>query len=125
MEFADRSMELISFYAISASAQLAKERGTYPSYAGSLWSQGMFPLDTLDLLEKQREEPLEIDRTATLDWSIPKQLVKQYGMRNSQVMAIAPTATISQIAGVSQSIEPLYSVLFVKSNLSAELTRRE
>jgi ribonucleoside-diphosphate reductase alpha chain len=120
--FSDHSMEIISYHAISASAKLAKEKGTYASYSGSLWDQGIFPLDTLDRLEKERGIKLEIDRHAVKDWSPVKTLVKQYGMRNSQVLAIAPTAAISQIAGVSQSIEPLYSTLFVKSNLSGDFT---
>lgn len=120
--FSDESMELISYYAILASANLAKERNPYSSYEGSLWSQGILPIDSLDLLEKERETPLEIDRKSRLDWNYVRKMVAQHKMRNSQVMAIAPTATISQIAGVSQSIEPLYSVLYVKSNLSGDFT---
>lgn len=120
--FADHSMELISYYAITASAKLAKEKGTYSSYSGSLWDQGIFPLDTLDHLEKERGMKLEIDRHSTQDWASANALVKKHGMRNSQVMAIAPTAAIGQIAGVTQSIEPIYSVLYVKSNLSGDFT---
>jgi ribonucleoside-diphosphate reductase alpha chain len=120
--FSDRSMEQISYYAIAASAMLAKERGAYASYSGSLWDQGLFPIDTVDLLEKERGRILEVDRSAAMDWKPLRALVKQYGMRNSQVMAIAPTATISQIINVSQSIEPLYGVLYVQSNLSGEFT---
>lgn len=120
--FSDISMEQISYYAISASANLAKERGSYASYLGSLWDQGIFPIDTLDLLEKERDRTLEVDHSITMDWKPVRALVKQYGMRNSQVMAIAPTATISQIINVSQSIEPLYAVLYVKSNLSGDFT---
>lgn len=118
--FSDKSMEQISYYAISASANLAKERGSYTSYSGSLWDQGIFPIDTLDFLEKERNRTLEIDRSMTMDWQPVRALVKQHGMRNSQVMAIAPTATISQIINVSQSIEPLYAVLYAKSNLSGD-----
>jgi ribonucleoside-diphosphate reductase alpha chain len=120
--FSDRAMELISYHAISASAQLANERGPYTSFKGSLWEQGIFPIDTLDLLEKERERPLEVDRSISMNWEPVRELVRQHGMRNSQVMAIAPTATISQIVNVSQSIEPLYGVLYVKSNLSGDFT---
>jgi ribonucleoside-diphosphate reductase alpha chain len=122
VSFADSTMELISHYAISASANLAKERGCYTSYPGSLWDKGIFPLDTLSSLEKERGQTLSVNRSSTMDWEPVKALVKQHGMRNSQVMAIAPTATISQIINVSQSIEPLYAVLYVKSNLSGDFT---
>ena len=123
IEFADRSMEVISYYAIHASSELAKERGTYPSYEGSLWSQGIFPKDSIDILEKNRgSEFIKVDRTETLDWDKLKAKVKKDGMRNSNVMAIAPTATISNITGVTQSIEPTYQNLYVKSNLSGEFT---
>jgi ribonucleoside-diphosphate reductase alpha chain len=123
IEFADRSMEVISYHAIHASSELAKERGTYPSYEGSLWSQGIFPKDSIDILEKNRgSEFIKVDRSETLDWSTLKAKVKQDGMRNSNVMAIAPTATISNITGVTQSIEPTYQNLYVKSNLSGEFT---
>ena len=123
IEFADRSMEVISYYAIHASSELAKERGTYPSYEGSLWSQGIFPKDSIDILEKNRgSEYIKVDRSETLDWNKLKAKVKKDGMRNSNVMAIAPTATISNITGVTQSIEPTYQNLYVKSNLSGEFT---
>ena len=123
IEFADRSMEVISYYAIHASSELAKERGTYPSYEGSLWSQGIFPKDSIDILEKNRgSEYIKVDRSETLDWEKLKAKVKKDGMRNSNVMAIAPTATISNITGVTQSIEPTYQNLYVKSNLSGEFT---
>ena len=123
IEFADRSMEVISYYAIHASSELAKERGTYPSYDGSLWSQGIFPKDSIDILEKNRgSEFIKVDRSETLDWNQLKAKVKKDGMRNSNVMAIAPTATISNITGVTQSIEPTYQNLYVKSNLSGEFT---
>ena len=123
IEFADRSMEVISYYAIHASSELAKERGTYPSYDGSLWSQGIFPKDSIDILEKNRgSEFIKVDRSETLDWDKLRAKVKKDGMRNSNVMAIAPTATISNITGVTQSIEPTYQNLYVKSNLSGEFT---
>ncbi len=123
IEFADRSMEVISYYAIHASSELAKERGTYPSYDGSLWSQGIFPKDSIDILEKNRgSEFIKVDRSETLDWEQLRAKVKKDGMRNSNVMAIAPTATISNITGVTQSIEPTYQNLYVKSNLSGEFT---
>lgn len=122
VEFADKSMEMISYYAILASSELAKERGTYASYKGSKWDRGLLPIDTIDLLEKERGGHLEMDRTTRMDWSIVRESVKQYGMRNCNTMAIAPTATISNIIGVTQSIEPMYKNLFVKSNLSGEFT---
>lgn len=121
--FADRSMEAISFYAINASSDLAKERGHYETFAGSLWSQGILPLDSIELLAKARgTEYLTMDRSYTLDWQQLRTKVQKQGMRNSNVMAIAPTATISNIVGVSQSIEPTYQNLYVKSNLSGEFT---
>lgn len=120
--FADQSMELISFYAIDASCELAKERGSYSSYEGSLWSKGILPIDSINLLQQSREQFLEQDRSQTLDWEQLRVKVRTQGMRNSNVMAIAPTATISNICGVSQSIEPTYQNLYVKSNLSGEFT---
>ena len=121
--FADRSMEVISFHAINASCDLAKERGHYETFPGSLWSQGILPLDSIDLLAKERgQEYLTMDRNYTLDWNSLREKVKKHGMRNSNTMAIAPTATISNIVGVSQSIEPTYQNLYVKSNLSGEFT---
>ncbi len=120
VEFADRSMEAVSYYAISASCDLAAERGSYSTYAGSLWSKGILPIDSIALLEKERGGFLQQDRSTTLDWDALRERVKRQGMRNSNTMAIAPTATISNICGVSQSIEPTYQNLFVKSNLSGE-----
>ncbi|NNM58621.1 MAG: ribonucleoside-diphosphate reductase subunit alpha [Legionellales bacterium] len=121
--FADRSMEQISYFAIQASAHLAEERGVYSSYEGSLWSKGILPIDSIDLLEQARgKQYLEQDRSQTLDWESLRKRIKIVGMRNSNTMAIAPTATISNIIGVSQSIEPTYQNLFVKSNLSGEFT---
>lgn len=122
IEFADRSMEIISYYAIEASCQLAKERGTYQTYEGSLWSKGILPIDSLELLQQARGQYLEVDRRKTLDWDNLRTKVMTIGVRNSNIMAIAPTATISNICGVSQSIEPTYQNLFVKSNLSGEFT---
>ena len=122
VEFADRSMELISYHAISASTNLAEERGRYASFEGSLWSQGVLPYDSLQRLKQERGRFVDVDETASLDWERLRQRVKQVGMRNSNCMAIAPTATISNICGVSQSIEPTYQNLFVKSNLSGEFT---
>ena len=123
VEFADRSMELISYNAIHASTELAKERGAYESFEGSLWSQGILPKDSLDILEKNRgKKYLQVDRSETLDWESLRKKVMKDGMRNSNVMAIAPTATISNITGVTQSIEPTYQNLYVKSNLSGEFT---
>ncbi len=119
--FADVSMEAIAFHAISASVDLAAERGRYPSFEGSLWSQGVLPLDSIELLAEARGG-LDIDRSATRDWSALRNRVKHTGMRNSNVMAIAPTATISNICGVAQSIEPAYQNLYVKSNMSGDFT---
>ncbi|MFV8818539.1 ribonucleoside-diphosphate reductase subunit alpha [Haliea sp. E17] len=123
VEFADRSMEAISYFAIEASSDLAAERGSYQTYQGSLWSQGVFPIDTLDRLAEERgADYLQVDRSQTLDWPGLRNKVQRDGMRNSNVMAIAPTATIANITGVSQSIEPTYQNLYVKSNLSGEFT---
>jgi ribonucleoside-diphosphate reductase alpha chain len=122
IRFADRSMEMISYYAILSSSELAKERGSYLSYKGSKWDRGLLPIDTIALLQNERGEHLEMDASSTMNWDVVRESVKKYGMRNSQTLAIAPTATISNITGVSQSIEPMYKHLFVKSNLSGEFT---
>jgi ribonucleoside-diphosphate reductase alpha chain len=123
VDFADESMEVISYYAISTSSDLAVERGTYETFKGSLWDQGILPIDSLDLVAKTRPERMfEVDRTQRLDWDTLRAKVQKDGMRNSNVMAIAPTATISNICGVSQSIEPTFQNLYVKSNLSGEFT---
>jgi len=122
VEFADSSMEIISYYAILASSQLARERGTYPSYQGSSWSQGLLPIDTVKMMEAERGVPVLMDSSAKKDWSVVREHIKAWGMRNSNCMAIAPTATISNIIGVAQSIEPTYKNLYVKSNLSGEFT---
>lgn len=123
VEFADRSMEAISYYAILASSELAEERGQYSSYAGSKWDRGLLPIDTLQMLEDERREAIPVDRSTTLDWQVVRDAVATNGMRNSNVLAIAPTATISTIVGVSQSIEPTYRHLYAKSNLSGEFTQ--
>ena len=121
--FADNSMEAISYFAIQASSALAAERGAYSSYEGSLWSQGIFPIDSLErLIEHRGEDYIQVDRSQTLDWPALREVVKARGIRNSNIMAIAPTATIANITGVSQSIEPTYQNLYVKSNLSGEFT---
>ncbi len=121
VKFADESMEAISYFAILASSELAKERGTYQSYKGSKWDRGLLPIDTLELLQDERGlEFVDLDTKAALDWSPVRDHIKKYGMRNSNTMAIAPTATISNITGVAQSIEPAYKHLFTKSNLSGE-----
>jgi len=122
VEFADRSMEAVSYHAIKASTDLAEERGRYHSFEGSLWSRGILPIDSLAELAEQRGNYLQVDDSRTLDWDGLRERVKTVGMRNSNTMAIAPTATISNICGVSQSIEPTYQNLFVKSNLSGEFT---
>jgi len=123
VEFADRSMEAVSYFAIEASSNLALERGRYSTFEGSLWSQGILPIDSIESLVQARgAEFIEVDRSQTLDWNGLRNKVRSQGMRNSNVMAIAPTATISNICGVSQSIEPTYQNLYVKSNLSGEFT---
>ncbi|MBI5415281.1 MAG: ribonucleoside-diphosphate reductase subunit alpha [Candidatus Omnitrophica bacterium] len=120
--FADESMEAISYYAIQASIALAKERGAYSTYRGSKWDRGLLPIDTLALLEEERGGYLNIDRTCRMDWAPVRAELKRHGIRNSLVMAIAPTATIGNIVGVTASIEPIYKNIFVKSNLSGEFT---
>jgi ribonucleoside-diphosphate reductase alpha chain len=120
--FADTSMEAISYFAILASTELAAERGAYESYKGSKWDRGLLPIDTIDLLEQERGTPVTMDRSSTLDWNVIRAAVRKHGMRNSNTMAIAPTATISNITGVSQSIEPTFKNLFAKGNLSGDFT---
>lgn len=122
VEFADRSMEAVSYFAIKASTNLAQERGPYSTFENSLWSKGVLPIDSIELLQESRGDYLQQDRSQTMDWASLRQRVMTVGMRNSNVLAIAPTATISNICGVSQSIEPTYQNLFVKSNLSGEFT---
>jgi ribonucleoside-diphosphate reductase alpha chain len=120
--FADESMEAISYWAISGSVDLAAERGRYPSFEGSLWSKGILPLDSIKFVDEARGAPVDLDRSSRLDWDALRKRVMTVGMRNSNTMAIAPTATISNICGVSQSIEPAYQNLYVKSNMSGDFT---
>lgn len=120
--FADESMEIVSYAAILASTQLAKERGKYESFPGSKWDRGMLPVDTIGLLEAERGETIEVSRDGTLDWSVVREAIKKYGMRNSNTMAIAPTATISNIAGSVPAIEPIYKNIYVESNISGDFT---
>ena len=122
VEFSDRSMEAVAYYAYWASTELAQERGRYASYKGSLWDRGILPYDSLDILAEHRGGYLEVDRSITMDWDSLRRRIAEYGMRNSNCLAIAPTATISNIIGVDASIEPTYQNLFVKSNLSGEFT---
>ncbi len=120
VEFSDRSMEVVSYYAILASSELAKERGTYQTYKGSKWDRGLFPQDTIDLLEKERGEAIVLPRGGQLDWTTVRDHVKQYGMRNSNTMAIAPTATTANIVGCIPTTEPIYANLYVKSNQAGD-----
>jgi ribonucleoside-diphosphate reductase alpha chain len=122
LRFADTSMELISYHTILASVNLSKEKGSYKSFQGSKWDRGILPMDTLDLLEKERGESIDVDRTSTLDWKFVRQQIKAHGMRNSNTMAIAPTATISNIADSYPCIEAIYKNIYVKANMSGEFT---
>jgi len=118
IRFADRSMELVSYYAFSASADLAKERGVYESYAGSKWSRGLLPIDTLEILEQERGIKLSVDKNSSLDWESLRQKIKLQGMRNSNCLAVAPTATISNIVGVVPCVEPIFKNIYSKENMS-------
>jgi ribonucleoside-diphosphate reductase alpha chain len=122
VQFADESMEAVCYYAYLASTELAEERGTYQTYKGSLWDQGILPQDSVKLLAQERGGYVEVDMSSKMDWTMVRNRIKQFGMRNSNCVAIAPTATISNIIGVSACIEPTYQNLFVKSNLSGEFT---
>jgi len=122
VEFADRSMEAVCYYAYMASTELAEERGRYASYRGSLWDKGILPQDTVQILREARGGYVELDDSVSMDWDLLRERIKQHGMRNSNCVAIAPTATISNIIGVSACIEPTYQNIFVKSNLSGEFT---
>lgn len=122
VEFADHAMEAVAYHAYWASTELAEERGRYASYRGSLWDRGILPQDSLDLLLEERGGYVEVDRTSTLEWDALRERIRQYGMRNSNCLAIAPTATISNIVGVSASIEPSFTNLYVKANLSGDFT---
>lgn len=122
VDYTDELTELISYHAISASAELAKERGSYYSFTGSKWDRSLLPLDTIELLEKERGESVRINKQSRLDWSAVKDSIKKYGMRNSNCLSIAPTATISNISGCIPCIEPIYKNLYVKSNMGGEFT---
>ena len=122
LNFSDQLMEQISYHAISASSDLAKERGAYESFKGSKWDRGIFPLDSLSLLEEERGQNIDVNKITSLDWEGLKSKVKENGMRNSNTMAIAPTATISNIAGCYPCIEPIYKNIYVKANMSGEFT---
>ncbi|MEM8995215.1 MAG: ribonucleoside-diphosphate reductase subunit alpha, partial [Acidobacteriota bacterium] len=122
LEFADATHEWISYHALQASCTLAKERGSYPTFEGSKWARGLLPIDTLDLLEKERGVPVDVSRTQRLDWDSLRQSIQEHGMRNSNTMAIAPTATIANISGCFPCIEPIYKNIYVKSNISGEFT---
>ncbi|MEO6824690.1 MAG: ribonucleoside-diphosphate reductase subunit alpha [Nitrosospira sp.] len=122
VEFADHAMEAVAYYAYWSSTEMAEERGCYASYRGSLWDRGILPQDTLELLREERGGYVDVDMSATLEWDALRERIKKHGMRNSNCLAIAPTATISNIIGVSASIEPTYQNLYVKSNLSGEFT---
>jgi ribonucleoside-diphosphate reductase alpha chain len=118
----DELQEFVSYHAILASSELAKEKGTYPSYDGSKWSRGLFPIDTIDLLEEERGLPTGVEKTSRMEWTEVREHVARHGMRNSNTMAVAPTATIANIAGCVPSIEPIYKNMYVKSNFSGEFT---
>lgn len=120
--FADESMEVVSYYAILASSELAKERGAYESFKGSKWDRGLMPVDTIALLEEERGRSIEVSRTAKLDWNVVRESIKAHGMRNSNCLAIAPTASISNIAGTVPSVEPIYKNIYVEANISGDFT---
>jgi len=122
VDFADRSMEAVAYYAYWASADLAAERGPYATFEGSLWNRGILPQDSLGLLTSERGGYVDVDTSSTMDWGVLRNRITQTGMRNSNCLAIAPTATIANIVGVSASIEPTFQNLYVKSNLSGEFT---
>jgi ribonucleoside-diphosphate reductase alpha chain len=120
--FADNLGEKFLYYAVLGSSELARERGPYQSYKGSKWDRDIFPLDTIDLLEKERGMPIEVSRASSLDWTPVRRHVKEWGMRNSNVLAVAPTATIANIAGCYPCIEPMYRNIYVKANIAGEFT---
>ena len=122
LNFSDQLMEFISYNAIESSSELAKERGSYETFKGSKWDRGIFPLDTLTMLEEERGDHIDVNKITSMDWEELKEKVKKHGMRNSNTMAIAPTATISNIAGCFPCIEPIYKNIYVKSNISGEFT---
>ncbi len=122
VKFADENMEFISYHAILSSSELAAERGAYSSFSGSKWDRGILPVDTLDMLERERGVKIDVSRTGKMDWAPVRESIKRHGMRNSNCLAIAPTATISNISDCFPSIEPIYSEIYVKSNMSGEFT---
>lgn len=122
VDFSDRAQELVSYYAILASAHIAKEKGPYESFKGSKWDRGLLPQDTIELLEHERGEKIDLPRTGQMDWAPVRAAIQQYGMRNSNCLAIAPTATISNIAGSNPSIEPIYKNIYVKANQAGDFT---
>ncbi|MBP9761075.1 MAG: ribonucleoside-diphosphate reductase subunit alpha [Candidatus Magasanikbacteria bacterium] len=122
VQFADQSMELISYYAILGSSELAKERGAYPSYRGSKWDRNLFPVDTIALLEKERGMTIDVDRQGVLDWTPVRESVRLYGMRNSNCLAVAPSATTANISGCVPTIEPIYKNIYVKANQAGDFT---
>ena len=122
LDFSDEIMEFISYYAILSSSELAKERGAYETFKGSKWDRGILPIDTLDILEQEREMKIDVPRTSKMDWEVVRESIRKHGMRNSNTLALAPTATISNIAGCYPSIEPIYKNIYVKSNMSGEFT---
>jgi ribonucleoside-diphosphate reductase alpha chain len=123
VEFNDQAMEAIAYYAYSASCELAAERGAYPTFKGSKWDRGILPLDSLELLERERGLPVLVDRTRRLDWDGLRARIAEHGMRNSNCLAIAPTATISNIMGCTPCVEPVYKHIHTKSNVSGEFVR--
>ncbi len=122
LDFSDEIMEFISYYAILSSSELAKERGAYETFKGSKWDRGILPIDTLDILEQERGMKIDVPRTSKMDWEVVRESIRKHGMRNSNTLALAPTATISNIAGCYPSIEPIYKNIYVKSNMSGEFT---
>ncbi len=122
VQFADMSMEAVSYYALLTSSQLARERGTYPTYRGSKWHRGILPIDTINLLEQERGELIDVDRSTTMDWNVVRQHIREYGMRNSNCLAVAPTATTANIVGCIPTIEPIYKNVYVKSNQAGDFT---
>ncbi len=122
VRFADESMEIVSYYSILASAELASERGSYESFTGSKWDRGILPVDTIALLEAERGEAIDVSREGTLDWSVVREAIKKHGMRNSNCMAIAPTASTSNIVSVVPSVEPVYKNIYVEANISGDFT---
>jgi ribonucleoside-diphosphate reductase alpha chain len=122
VQFADESMEAVSYYAILASTELARERGAYESFKGSKWDRGILPVDTIALLEAERGEAIDVSREARLDWRLVRDAIKKHGMRNSNCMAIAPTASTSNIVAVVPSVEPVYKNIYVEANISGDFT---